>query len=265
MKIGMPSLIEFNNLEQNINLCKQLDFDFIELNMNFPYNMINVLKYDKLKVIAKENNIEFTMHMPDNADIGSLYDDIRDGYVNLFLKTLKWCKQSNVRLINMHIPSGAYMTLPDRKIYIYDKYADLYINNFLESLSIISDVAVNCDTLVCIENSSNFDLKYVKEIIYHALKLDNIRLTWDTGHDYINKFEDQKLLLLHKEKICHMHLHDANKTSDHRVLYDGDLDIEELFKFAQINDISTLIEVKTAQALKQSAEAVKQHDLINKI
>ena len=40
MKIGMPALIELDTIEQNIDLCKYLNLDFIELNMNFPYNMI---------------------------------------------------------------------------------------------------------------------------------------------------------------------------------------------------------------------------------
>ncbi len=36
MKLGMPTLIELNTLEDNAKLCKELGLDFIEINMNLP-------------------------------------------------------------------------------------------------------------------------------------------------------------------------------------------------------------------------------------
>jgi hypothetical protein len=44
---GMPVLIEFPALEQNLKLCAELKLDFIELNMNLPEysaHQIDVLK-----------------------------------------------------------------------------------------------------------------------------------------------------------------------------------------------------------------------------
>ena len=38
MKIGMPALVEYNTLDELVNLCLKLKLDFIELNMNLPYN-----------------------------------------------------------------------------------------------------------------------------------------------------------------------------------------------------------------------------------
>ena len=37
MKLGMPILFEYNSIEENINLAKELNLDFIELNLNFGY------------------------------------------------------------------------------------------------------------------------------------------------------------------------------------------------------------------------------------
>jgi hypothetical protein len=34
----MPALIEYSSLEENVALCMDLGFDFIELNMNMPYS-----------------------------------------------------------------------------------------------------------------------------------------------------------------------------------------------------------------------------------
>ncbi len=259
MKIGMPALVELNTIEDNIVLCKNLEFDFIELNMNFPYNMINIIKPSFLQNLSINNNIEFTMHMPDEADIGSFYEDIRNGYLKLFIDTIRWAQKSNIRILNMHIVKGACMTLPDRKVYINEKYSDTYMHNFLESMKIISEEAKKNNVIICIENSSNFGLNYVQELLGKSLLLDNIYLTWDVGHDYISNYSDKKVLFKFKEKIRHMHLHDASKKGDHLVLNDGELDIKELLNFANTYNLSTLIEVKSMQALIKSKEQLYKH------
>ena len=37
MKLGMPILYEFMSIEENVKLAKELNLDFVELNLNFPY------------------------------------------------------------------------------------------------------------------------------------------------------------------------------------------------------------------------------------
>ena len=43
MQFGMPTLIENRTLKDNIDLCKSLGLQFIELNMNFPEFQVNKL------------------------------------------------------------------------------------------------------------------------------------------------------------------------------------------------------------------------------
>ena len=44
MDFGMPTLIENKDLGENIALCKELDLQFVELNMNFPMYQIPQLE-----------------------------------------------------------------------------------------------------------------------------------------------------------------------------------------------------------------------------
>ena len=69
MKIGMPALVEYSTLNELVELCLRLKLDFIELNMNLPYNFIENVKPGELLKIKRDTNIEFTMHMPDEADL----------------------------------------------------------------------------------------------------------------------------------------------------------------------------------------------------
>lgn len=258
MKIGMPALVEYNKLSDLVDLCLKLNLDFIELNMNLPYNFIENIRPGELKKITKETNIEFTMHMPDDADLGTFYKSVRDGYITLFKDTVDWAEEAGVKLLNMHIIEGAKMTLPDKKIYIYEQYADEFQNNFAQSISILSKKAEKSNLIIAIENSSNFGKSYIQKTLNKSIKYPNVKLTWDTGHDAVSKFADKEYLMIHENKITHMHLHDVVGARDHQPLFEGELNINELLNFAEGKNIRVLIEVKTKEALEKSIRSLRE-------
>lgn len=257
MKAGMPGLVECTTLKELVDLCRELKLDFIELNMNLPYNFITNINPDELRSVTKLYGIEFTMHMPDDADLGSFYESVRKGYVELFSDTIDWARAAGVKLLNLHIVKGARMTLPDRAVYVYDQYSSEFERNFLESLSVLSLKAQEARVTLSIENSSNFGLEYIVQVLDKAIVYPAVKLTWDTGHDCVSGFKDREYLMDHLSSICHMHFHDAVGNRDHLVPGDGSLDIGHLTEFAKRHDITMLIEVKTAEALRKSAEVLR--------
>lgn len=258
MKLGMPALVEFKRLNELVDLCLKLKLNFIELNMNLPYNFIENLNPVELKNITKDTNIEFTMHMPDDADLGSFYESVRRGYVELFEDTIEWSKEAGVKLLNIHIIEGAKMTLPHKKVYIYDEYSEEFNNKFIKSINTLSKKAKENDVIIAIENSSNFGKQFIQRTLNESLTYENIKLSWDTGHDSVSNFTDKIYLMEKEDYISHMHLHDAKGSSDHQVLFEGDLNIVELLDFAKQKDISVLIEVKTADALIKSIDNLRK-------
>ena len=54
MQFGMPTLIENRTLKDNIDLCKRLGLQFIELNMNFPEFQVNKLEQIDTLIRAAE-------------------------------------------------------------------------------------------------------------------------------------------------------------------------------------------------------------------
>ncbi|MGD9569349.1 MAG: sugar phosphate isomerase/epimerase family protein [Sedimentibacter sp.] len=257
MKIGMPALVEYNTLNELVDLCLKLKLNFIELNMNLPYNFIENLEPQVLRKITEETNIEFTIHMPDDADLGTFYESVRRGYVKLFSDTIDWAKRAGVSLLNMHIIEGAKMTLPDKKVYIYEQYSEEFQNNFTKSIEALSLKADGSHIVLAIENSNNFGKSHIQKALNKSILLPNVMLTWDTGHDAISKFTDKKYLMLHENKIAHMHLHDAIGNSDHQVLFEGELNILELLNFAEKKNLRVLVEVKTKEALEKSINILR--------
>ncbi len=261
MKIGMPALVEYNTLNELVELCLKLKLDFIELNMNLPYNFIENIEPEELIKIKNDTNIEFTMHMPDDADLGTFYDSVRKGYVELFSNTIDWAEESGVKLLNMHIIEGTKMTLPDKKVYIYEQYSEEFQNNFVNSISGLSKKALKSGVNLAIENSSNFGKPYIQKALDKSILYPNVKLTWDTGHDAVSGFTDKQYLMMHENEIAHMHLHDAIGKKDHQVLFEGELNIAELLSFAEQKKIRALVEVKTAEALERSIKALREKSL----
>ncbi len=62
MKIGMPTLIELDTLEDNVMLCDELGLDFLEINMNFPQYQLDKLDVNELNDFAEE--IWYFLHFP---------------------------------------------------------------------------------------------------------------------------------------------------------------------------------------------------------
>lgn len=85
---GMPTLVEFNTLEQNVQLCKNLKLKFIELNMNLPEFQIENIDLSKLCKMQKEYNIFFTFHLPEDMDIASFNTKIKKAYLDIVQETI---------------------------------------------------------------------------------------------------------------------------------------------------------------------------------
>ena len=85
MKFGMPTLIEFNSIEENIELAKALNLDFIELNLDLPYCN---LPGTELLDLSNKYNIEFTAHLSEKLDVAELDNDLRLAYLNKIEKII---------------------------------------------------------------------------------------------------------------------------------------------------------------------------------
>ena len=254
IKFGMPTLIGKRSILGNVFLCKELGLDFIELNMNLPYCMPNSNTSYELLKIRKEYGIEFTLHFPEDIDFGCFYEEIRQANIRLFKNIATWGAEFGVKKINIHLNPGIYFTLPDEKIFVYEKNSELFMENLIDSLSQVVQIAKPLGILVCIEN---MQIKgFVEETFKKLASVPDVYFTWDVGHDAMWGYKIEKIYTKYPHKVKHMHLHDYNGKSDHQPLFTGEISLEERLKFAYENDLTVVIETKTQAALKQSLEAL---------
>ncbi|MCX7921019.1 MAG: sugar phosphate isomerase/epimerase [Clostridia bacterium] len=256
--LGMPTLIQLQSLSDTVDLCKELGLEFIELNMNMPQYCPETLDPYRVGKLSNKSGMEFTLHLPEEIDLASFHYQIREGHLSRCKEALEWSAKAGVKLVNMHINSGVFFTLPDSKVWIYGKYETQFITNLIASLSELIELSQKHNIKLCFENAGNFHLPHIENALDYLARREGFGLTWDTGHDAKSGYKERDILLRHRRKIAHMHLHDFDGISDHQVLFTGSINIKEMLAFAYSQNIRVVIETKTADALAKSISKLKE-------
>jgi len=86
-------------------------------------------------------------------------------------------------------------------------------------------------------------------------------LTFDIGHDYSAKGVDEPFIRKHKEKLQHMHIHDAIGRQNHLPIGAGEIDIKDKLALARECNCRCVLETKTIAGLKETVEKLKKEVL----
>ncbi|MDR3598784.1 TIM barrel protein [Clostridium sp.] len=253
MKYGMPTLIETSSIENCVELCKKLNLDFIELNMNLPEYQTDKIDIEKLKLISQRENIFFTIHLDENINICDFNIDVCNSYIKTVLTTIKIAKEIKIPILNMHMTNGVHFTLPTEKVYLFKQYKEIYLSKLKKFRDLCEDAIGNNDIKICIENCDGY-MDFTIEGIEILLQSNVFGLTFDIGHNHSIDKIDEPFIKKHISKLHHMHLHDAIGKKNHLALGTGEIDIKEKLNIAKENRCTCVLETKTIEGLKESVE-----------
>lgn len=259
LHFGMPTLLELDTLEENVKLCSELGLEFVEINMNMPEYQVEELDADRLKDLSERYGVYFTFHMADNLDIANFQKEVRDVNVELVRKTLAFAEAIGSPIVNMHLQKGVLFTLPSKKVYIYDKYVERYLD-YIEAFAVEMDEFLKTGELrLVVENTGDFNLDFIKESAQLLIDYDHIGMTYDIGHDFSSFGNDKEFIIDNLAKITHMHIHDAVGEDHHLALGSGEMKLSRYIGFAKNNEIRCVIEAKTVEALTESVEVLPEY------
>jgi len=263
MKLGMPTLIELETLEENVALCAKLGLDFVEINMNLPNYQTDVMKAEDLNMLQKKYNKFFTFHLPEDIDIAHFNQKVRKAHLDTVLETIELAKAINSPLINMHMNLGIYFTLPNQRVFLYEKYRDDYMAAIGYFAELIDEQLRETAIQLLIENTGIYDRTYITDAIDLMLEVESVALTWDIGHDYVADYVDKSFIENRAIRLKHLHIHDAQDQKNHLKLYDGDIDLGYYLHLVGEMNITAVIETKTIEALEASVLELKQRGYMN--
>lgn len=261
MLFGMPSLLENKTLEEDVALCERLGLSFVELNMNYPnYQVEKLENAEYFRATAKKAGVFYSIHLPENLDIADFNPLVVDAYLETVRRTIRVAKklselnpEDRPFVINMHLPHGVHITLPDSKKQIYANNKDAYLASYRRFRDLVEDWVGSEKIMITLENTDGFT-DYETEAVTMLLESPKFALTWDIGHSKAIGEADMPFLLKSWNRICHFHIHDAkdDPSVSHLALGDGDIDLQTRLEFAQKCNASCVLETKTSDALEQS-------------
>ena len=265
MQFGMPTLIENRSLEENVALCSRLGLSFIELNMNFPEYQVDQLEQtDLLLQKAEQAGIYYTIHLDENLNIADFNHLVTEAYLETVRRTIEAAKKllplrdrfgdrSQPLTINMHMHHGIYITLPDRKVQMYERDFDTYMKSFERFRILCGEWIGENDIRIAVENTDGFR-DYEKKAVEYLLESPKFGLTWDIGHSKAVGEKDVSFILRHQDRLIHFHIHDGmeDPPKNHLALGDGEIDLPERLRLAVERDARCVLETKTIAALEQS-------------
>ena len=272
MQFGMPTLIENHTLEENAALCEALGLRFIELNMNFPeYQVDRLEQTDELVRIAEQHHLYYTVHLDENLNIADFNPLVSQAYLETVRRTILAAKAllslrdrygdpAQPLTLNMHMHHGIYITLPDRKVQMYERNFETYMQSFAVFRSLCEEWIGDSSIMMAVENTDGFR-DYEKKMIAYLLESKKFGLTWDIGHSKAIREADVSFLMEHQDKLIHFHIHDGTETPprNHLALGDGEIDLDARLKLAAERNARCVLETKTISALKQSVRWLRNN------
>lgn len=170
-------------------------------------------------------------------------------------ETAALCRELGLKFIELN------MNLSERKAYLFKEYPNEYRQKLIAFRDTCTAAVGNADIKICIENTRSFQLDYVEEGILLLLESPVFGLTFDIGHNAGNNFQQQPVIERNINRLCHMHLHDYERTrGDHLPLGEGELDLIKYLDIAKKHNFRAVLEVKTVEGLRQSAEWLKERN-----
>ncbi len=272
IQFGMPTLIENKTIEDNIRLCRELGLQFIELNMNFPEYQVDMIESpDSMISRAEQAGIYFTIHLDENLNIADFNHLISEAYLETVRRSVnglqkmmilrdKYGKTDQPLVLNMHMNHGIYITLPDRKVRMYNRDFDKYMESFVLFRKRCEEWIGSSEIMIAVENTDGF-LDFEKKAIDYLLESPKFALTWDIGHSKAICEKDVPFILDHANRLRHFHIHDGTETppGNHLVLGEGEINLHDRLHTAENRNARCVLETKTVDALKKSVNWLRNH------
>ena len=261
LRFGMPTLIENRSPTDCAQLCAQLGLSFIELNMNLPDYQLHRMNVDELKALGQEHALYYTIHLDENFNPCDFNPEIARAYNSTAEGTIAIAARLGAPVVNMHLSRGVYFTLPDERVYLYDRYRDDYLRGMVCFRDTCGPRAADAGVTLCVENSDGYT-DFQREALDLLLEHPAFALTYDVGHDHAIGGTDRPIITERSARLRHMHLHDAAGTKNHLALGTGELDIDACLRLADEHDCRVVVETKTIDGLRRSADWLRERDLL---
>ncbi len=260
MIYGIPTLMEYSDIDVLTRFCAEHGFGFVEMNMTFPWFQPDRITRDTIRLLKQKYGVDFTVHLHDQVNPFEFSPDMRQGCLENVVWAMRLARELDLPRLNMHMMTGTYSTINGVKTYLYAHCEDIYLGLVRAFGELVEQELKGSDTVFCIENTSGF-LPFQKKAVELLLGSKRFGLTFDVGHSFRTNGNDERFLLEHRDRICHFHIHDCSEKANHLGFGEGQLDLVRYLNMAKELDSTVVAEVKESCALLRSREYLIRNSL----
>ena len=260
MICGIPTLMEYSDPDALTGFCAEQGFDFVEMNMTFPWFQPDRITADTIRKLKQKYGVGFTVHLHDQVNPFEFSPDLRQGSLENIRWAMRLARETNLSRINMHLLTGTYSSINGVKTYLYAHCPDIYLGYVRAFRDLAAKELADCDTVFCIENTSGFQ-PFHRQAVRLLLESERFGLTFDTGHSFRTGGADERFILENKNRVCHFHIHDCDAKANHLGFGDGQLDVTRYLKMAKDLGATVVAEVKESGALIRSKKYMMNQQL----
>lgn len=258
MDFGIPTLIELPDIEDCAALCRELGLQFVEFSMSLPNFQPDTLDEGRLARVMEKYGIYYTIHLDENMNVADFNPYVVEGYFRTVRETIALAKRLGIPVLNMHLSRGVHFTLPEKKVYLFDEFRQDYLRRMAAFRDLCAGEIGEAPIRVCVENYTGF-APFQREALELLLESPVFGLTMDVGHNHCTGYVDEPVILNHRERLRHMHLHDVSGQMDHQSLGTGEVDLRKYLRLGQLCHSTVLLETKTVAGVRASARWLKDN------
>lgn len=258
LNFGIPTLIESPDMKDCAKLCNELGLQFVELNMNLPQYEPDVIDISRVRRVARDYDIFYTLHLDENLNPWDFNGHVQEAYTRTVLDCIHVAQKLDISVLNMHLVYGVYFTLPDKRVYLFDVFRSHYLDTVRAFRDKCESAIGNSGVKILIENCAGYP-KYQQAALDVLLESPAFGLTLDIGHNHGSEYMDEPFITERIDRLAHMHIHDAIGKRDHMVLGEGDIDLQKYFSMAKSHVETAVIETKTVESLRKSIPWMREN------
>lgn len=153
MDFGMPYLLEMASIEECCSLAQRLGLQFVELNANFPDCLVETLDPVLLHQLGRKYGLYFTLHVEEEFNPFSFNTVVGGAWLKSMRHAMDIAVALQMPIVNMHFPHGVYISLPDRKTYLHEKYREEFYAALHDFRGMCEETLTGANTRIAIENT----------------------------------------------------------------------------------------------------------------
>ena len=217
MKIGVSCSVF---LDSKISLSSALDFleervKYVELLCD---GSMDVMREGNIEVVDSYN-LEYTLHCPlTDLNLSSFRERIRVASLDLVRDILEVASRIDSSILVLH---PGYC--------VFEDDYNLALQSLIKTLEELNRIQEEYSTRIAIENMPSYSMFMFREPSREVLEhLEEIGITFDIGHAFLNRniedFLDREVI----DKIVHLHIHDnCGELDEHLCIGKGKIPFKE--------------------------------------